>query len=144
MKPRTRRALLITAVLVGVTAALLLILNALNSNIALYITPSQVMAGQHPKDKAFRIGGMVKTGSIVREGLEVKFVLTDTAQDVPVVYRGILPDLFKEGQGAVVQGKFNNAMFVASEVLAKHDENYMPPEAKDALDRARASKGPQP
>jgi cytochrome c-type biogenesis protein CcmE len=140
MKTRTRRALIGLAILLAVGTAAALILNALNSNIALYITPTEVVAGKHPQGKMFRIGGMVKAGSVQRDGLDVNFVLTDTAHDVNVRYRGILPDLFKEGQGAVVQGKLEGGVFAASEVLAKHDENYMPPEAKAALDAAQNAK----
>jgi cytochrome c-type biogenesis protein CcmE len=142
MKPRTRRALIGLAILLAVGTAVALILNALNSNIALYITPTEVAAGQHPQGKTFRIGGMVKAASVQRDGLDVNFVLTDTAKDVNVRYRGILPDLFKEGQGAVVQGKLEAGVFMASEVLAKHDENYMPPEAKAALDAAQKKAQP--
>jgi cytochrome c-type biogenesis protein CcmE len=121
---------------IGVAA--LLILNALNSNIALYVTPSDVAAGKSPQGQAFRIGGMVKEGSVKRDGLTVNFVITDLAKDIPVAYTGILPDLFKEGKGAVIQGRLDsNGRFIASEVLAKHDENYMPPEAKHALEQAQ-------
>lgn len=125
---------------IGVAAAL--VLNALNSNIALYVTPSEVAAGKTPSGKAFRIGGLVKTGSIQRDNLTVNFVITDLAKEVPVSYSGILPDLFKEGKGAVVQGRFDDqGHFVATEVLAKHDENYMPPEAAQALKNAAALSG---
>lgn len=138
MKPRHKRALLIVAALAAIGIAALLILNALNSNIALYVTPSEVAAGKAPNGQAFRIGGMVKEGSLRRDGLTVHFVITDMAKDIPVAYTGILPDLFKEGKGAVIQGRLNpNGEFVASEVLAKHDENYMPPEAKHALEQAQ-------
>lgn len=138
MKPRYKRAMLIIAALVVIGIAAALILNALNSNIALYVTPSEVAAGKAPKGQAFRIGGMVKEGSLKRDGLTVHFVMTDLVKDIPVSYTGILPDLFKEGKGAVVQGRMNeNGEFVASEVLAKHDENYMPPEAKHALEQAQ-------
>ncbi len=138
MKPRHKRALLIVAALVVIGVAALLILNALNSNIALYVTPSDVAAGKSPQGQAFRIGGMVKEGSVKRDGLTVNFVITDLAKDIPVAYTGILPDLFKEGKGAVIQGRLNpSGQFIASEVLAKHDENYMPPEAKHALDQAQ-------
>ena len=140
MKPRHKRALIIVAGLVAIAVAALLILNALNSNIALYVTPSEVSAGKAPKDQAFRIGGMVKEGSLRRDGLTVHFVITDLVKDIPVAYTGILPDLFKEGKGAVIQGRMNaNGEFIASEVLAKHDENYMPPEAKHALEQAQKS-----
>jgi cytochrome c-type biogenesis protein CcmE len=138
VKPRHKRALLIVAALVAIGVAALLILNALNSNIALYVTPSEVAAGKSPQGQAFRIGGMVKEGSVKRDGLTVNFVITDLAKDIPVAYTGILPDLFKEGKGAVIQGRLDsNGRFIASEVLAKHDENYMPPEAKHALEQAQ-------
>ena len=124
----------------GVAAAL--VLNALNSNIALYVTPTDVKAGKAPQTKAFRIGGLVKEGSIRRDNLTVHFIMTDRAQDIAVAYTGILPDLFKEGKGAVVQVKqIEGGEYIATEVLAKHDENYMPPEAKDALDKAQMNKG---
>jgi cytochrome c-type biogenesis protein CcmE len=138
VKPRHKRALLIVAALVVIGAAAMLILNALNSNIALYVTPSEVAAGKAPQGQAFRIGGMVKDGSLKRDGLTVHFVITDLVKDIPVAYTGILPDLFKEGKGAVIQGRLEgNGEFIASEVLAKHDENYMPPEAKHALEQAQ-------
>jgi len=138
VKPRHKRALIIISALAVIGIAALLILNALNSNIALYVTPSEVAAGKTPKDHAFRIGGMVKDESLRRDGLTVHFVITDLVKDIPVAYTGILPDLFKEGKGAVIQGRMNaNGEFIASEVLAKHDENYMPPEAKHALDQAQ-------
>jgi cytochrome c-type biogenesis protein CcmE len=138
VKPRHKRALIIVAVLAAIAIAAMLILNALNSNIALYVTPSDVAAGKAPQSQAFRIGGMVKDGSLKRDGLTVHFVITDMVKDIPVSYTGILPDLFKEGKGAVIQGRLNaNGEFVASEVLAKHDENYMPPEAKHALEQAQ-------
>ncbi|WP_114689997.1 cytochrome c maturation protein CcmE [Polynucleobacter necessarius] len=138
MKPRYKRALIIVAALLVIGVAAMLILNAMNSNIALYVTPSEVAAGKAPQGRAFRIGGMVKDGSLKRDGLTVHFVITDMAKDIPVAYTGILPDLFKEGKGAVIQGRMNaSGAFIASEVLAKHDENYMPPEAKYALDQAQ-------
>ncbi len=138
MKPRHTRAAIIVGALIAIGIAATLILNALNSNIALYVTPSEVAAGKSPAGQVFRIGGMVKDGSVKRDGLTVHFVITDMAKDIPVAYTGILPDLFKEGKGAVIQGRLNpDGQFVASEVLAKHDENYMPPEAKHALDQAQ-------
>ena len=140
MKSRHKRALIIVAALIVIGVAAPLILNALNSNIALYVTPSEVAAGQAPKGQAFRIGGLVKQGSLKREGLTVHFVITDLVKDIPVSYTGILPDLFMEGKGAVIQGRLNpDGQFIASEVLAKHDENYMPPEAKHALEQAQKS-----
>ena len=138
MKPRHKRFAIIGGALASVAIATALVLNALDSNIALYVTPTEVAAGKAPQGKAFRIGGMVKDGSIKREGVKVAFVITDTAKDIPVTYSGILPDLFKEGKGAVIQGRLgSDGAFTATEVLAKHDENYMPPEAQHALDQAK-------
>ena len=143
MKPRHKRALIIIGALVAIGTAALLILNALNSNIALYVTPSEVAAGKAPQGQVFRIGGMVKEGSVKRDGITVHFVITDLVKDIPVSYTGILPDLFKEGKGAVIQGRLDaNGQFIASEVLAKHDENYMPPEVRDSLkNKTISSKG---
>ena len=138
MKKWKKRAAIVAGgvAVVGVAAAL--VLNALNSNIALYVTPSDVAAGKSPHGQAFRIGGMVKDGSLRRDNLTVHFVVTDLAKEIPVSYTGILPDLFKEGKGAVVQGRLGpDGNFTASEVLAKHDENYMPPQAQAALDQAK-------
>jgi cytochrome c-type biogenesis protein CcmE len=138
VKPRHKRAAIIVGALIAISIAAVLILNALNSNIALYVTPSEVAAGKSPDGQVFRIGGMVKDGSVKRDGLTVNFVITDMVKDIPVAYTGILPDLFKEGKGAVIQGRLNsNGQFIASEVLAKHDENYMPPEAQHALEQAQ-------
>ena len=138
MKPRHKRTAIIVGALIAISIAAVLILNALNSNIALYVTPSEVAAGKSPAGQVFRIGGMVKDGSVKRDGLTVNFVITDMVKDIPVSYTGILPDLFKEGKGAVIQGRLDpSGKFVASEVLAKHDENYMPPEAKHALEQAQ-------
>lgn len=137
MTPRQKKHLaLIVGALVIVGAIAALVLNALNSNIALYISPTDIAAGKAPKDKAFRIGGLVKEGSLKREpdGVTLRFIVTDTDQDITVFYKGILPDLFKEGKGVVAQGKLTGSdSFTASEVLAKHDENYMPPEAAKAV-----------
>jgi cytochrome c-type biogenesis protein CcmE len=142
VKSWKKRAAIIGGGLCAVGIAAALVLNALNSNIALYVTPTDVKAGKAPQTKAFRIGGLVKEGSIRRDNLTVHFIMTDRAQDIAVAYTGILPDLFKEGKGAVVQVKqIEGGEFIATEVLAKHDENYMPPEAKDALDKAQKSKG---
>ncbi len=142
MKSWKKRAAIIGGGLAVVGIAAALVLNALNSNIALYVTPSDVFAGKAPKMQAFRIGGLVKEGSIRRDNITVHFVMTDMVKDIPVAYTGILPDLFKEGKGAVVQVKESaNGEYIATEVLAKHDENYMPPEAKDALDKAQKMKG---
>ena len=141
MKGWKKRGAMVGGGLVAIGMAAALVLNALNSNIALYVTPSEVAAGKAPKLAAFRIGGLVKDGSLKRDNLTVHFVMTDMAHEVPVAYTGILPDLFKEGKGAVVQGKLEpSGNFIASEVLAKHDENYMPPEAKQALEQAQKTK----
>ncbi len=138
MKPRQKRIALIIGGLASLALAAVLTLNALDSNIALYVTPSEVAAGKAPQGKAFRIGGMVKEGSVKRQDMTVHFVITDTAKDIPVAYTGILPDLFREGKGAVIQGRLGgDGLFAATEVLAKHDENYMPPEAQHALDQAQ-------
>lgn len=138
MKPRHKRAALILGGLAAIGVATAFVMNALDSNIALYVTPTEVAAGKAPQGKAFRIGGMVKDGSLKRDNLTVHFVITDTAKDIPVAYTGILPDLFKEGKGAVVQGRLDPAgNFSATEVLAKHDENYMPPEAQHAVEQAQ-------
>lgn len=138
MRPWKKRAAIIGGGLAALGIAAALALNALNSNIALYVTPSEVVAGKAPQGQAFRIGGMVKEGSVKRDNLTVNFVVTDTVKDVPVAYTGILPDLFKEGKGAVVQGKLGpDGRFIASEVLAKHDENYTPKEAQQAIDKAQ-------
>lgn len=142
MKPRHKRFAFIGLGLLVLGVATVLILNAFQSNLVFFFTPSQVANGEVPQGRSFRIGGMVEDGSLVREndGLTVRFIVTDTAKRVPVTYKGILPDLFKEGKGAVAQGKLNaDGTFVASEVLAKHDENYMPPEAAEALAKAKAS-----
>jgi cytochrome c-type biogenesis protein CcmE len=120
----------------GVAAAL--VLSAFNKNLVFFFTPSQVAAHEAPLGRAFRIGGMVVPGSLKREGVDVRFVVTDTAKEIPVLYRGQLPDLFKEGKGVVAQGSLGpDGVFNAREVLAKHDENYMPPEAKDAVEQAQ-------
>jgi len=138
VKPRQKRIAIIVGGIIAISVAAALILNALNSNIALFVTPSEVAAGKAPAGQAFRIGGMVQEGSIKRDGVTVDFVITDMVKTIPVAYTGILPDLFKEGKGAVIQGKLDpSGKFIASEVLAKHDENYMPPEAKHALDQAQ-------
>ncbi len=123
-------------------AAAGLVLNAFQSNLVFFFSPSQIAANEAPQGKAFRIGGMVETGSVVRgnDGLTVNFKVTDTAKTVPVVYTGILPDLFKEGKGVVAQGRLGpDGVFVATEVLAKHDENYMPPDAAHAIEQAQKS-----
>ena len=138
MKPRHKRAAIIVGGLAAVGIAAALILNAFQSNLVFFFTPTQIEAGEAPKARTFRVGGMVKTGSVHRNNLTVEFIVTDTVKEVPVAYTGILPDLFREGKGVVAQGKLGpDGRFVASEVLAKHDENYMPPEAQHAVDQAQ-------
>ena len=137
MKPRTKRFALIAAGIVVLCAAAAFVLNAFQSNLVFFFTPTQVSSGEAPKGRTFRAGGMVKEGSLVREGNAVRFVITDTEKEMTVTFVGLLPDLFKEGKGVVAQGRLDaGRLFVASEVLAKHDENYMPPEAQHALDEA--------
>ena len=137
MKPRHQRAALIAGGLAALSLAAFLVLNAFQSNLVFFFSPSQVAAGEAPRNRTFRVGGMVKVGSIVRKDLTVSFIVTDTAREMPVTYTGILPDLFREGKGVVAQGKLgNDGLFTAAEVLAKHDENYMPPEAQHAVNQA--------
>ncbi len=143
MTPRQKRLWFIVAGVALVGAAVGLVLFALKSNVSLYFTPTQVLNKEAPQGRSFRIGGLVETGSVQREkdGLTVRFNITDTTRTMPVIYKGILPDLFKEGKGVVAQGKLEaDDVFHADEVLAKHDENYMPPEAADALKKAEAAK----
>ena len=141
MKSRHKRFIIIVLGLLVLGAAATLILTAFRSNLVFFFTPTQVAQGEAPRGTAFRVGGMVKEGSVVRDSENGRFVVTDTNQEVKVHYRGMLPDLFKEGRGVVAQGRLNDqGEFVASEVLAKHDENYMPPEAKHAMDQAAARK----
>ena len=140
MKPRHKRLVLIAAGLGAIAIAAALVLNAFRSNLVFFFSPSQIAAGEAPRDRAFRVGGMVETGSVRRQadGVTVRFVVTDTAKSVPVVYTGILPDLFREGKGVVAEGRLGtDGVFRADQVLAKHDENYMPPEAAHALEQAQ-------
>ena len=149
MKPRHKR---IAAILVGVIAlgiATALVLAAFQENLVFFFTPSQIAAHEAPQGRTFRIGGMVEKGSIKRQadGVTVQFTVTDTAKSIPVTYRGSLPDLFREGQGVVVEGTYGaegrlgaDGVFRANEVLAKHDENYMPPEAAEAVKKAQQAK----
>jgi cytochrome c-type biogenesis protein CcmE len=142
MRPRQKRFVFIAVGVAGVAVAVGLVLYALRGNVNLYFTPTQVFNNEVPSGRSFRIGGLVEAGSVKREkdGLTVNFVITDTHKSIPVVYKGILPDLFKEGKGVVAQGKVEaNGVMRAEEVLAKHDENYMPPEAADALKKAQAA-----
>ena len=140
MKPRHKRIAIIAAGLGVLALASALVLNAFRSNLVFFFSPSQVMANEAPQGRAFRIGGLVETGSVKRadDGLTVHFRVTDTAQTIPVVFTGILPDLFKEGKGVVAQGRLGaDGVFAATEVLAKHDENYMPPDAAHAIEQAQ-------
>ncbi|MBI3382429.1 MAG: cytochrome c maturation protein CcmE [Aquabacterium sp.] len=137
MTPRKKRLTLILGGLAILGVATALVLNAFQKNLVFFFTPSQIVAKEAPLDRTFRLGGLVEKGSVSRDGVMVNFVVTDTFRKVPVRYQGILPDLFKEGKGVVAQGKLGaDGVFVAQEVLAKHDENYMPPEAAEALKRA--------
>ncbi len=137
MKPRHKRFAILGGVLVAVAAAVGLVLNAFQSNMVFFYSPTQVASNEAPTGRTFRIGGLVQSGSLKVEGTKIQFVVTDSAKEVPVRYEGILPDLFKEGKGVVAQGQLKDGVFVAREVLAKHDENYMPPEAADALKKAQ-------
>ena len=137
MKPRHKRMAAIALGVVALGAAAALVLAAFQKNLVFFFTPSQVAANEAPQGRSFRIGGMVVPGSLKREGVNVEFTVTDTAKSMRVTYRGQLPDLFREGKGVVAQGQLGaDGMFRADEVLAKHDENYMPPEAADALRNA--------
>ena len=137
MKPRHKRLAVAAGIVVAVGAAAALVLDAFQSNLVFFYSPTQVAAHEAPVAKTFRIGGMVREGTVKRDGTRVDFVVTDTAKDIRVSYEGILPDLFKEGKGVVAQGQLKDGIFIAREVLAKHDENYMPPEAAEALKKAQ-------
>jgi cytochrome c-type biogenesis protein CcmE len=138
VKPRHKRLAAIGLGLAALGVAAALVLSAFQENLVFFFTPSQIAAQEAPRGKTFRIGGMVEKGSVQRSGIEVRFLVTDTAKAVPVVYRGALPDLFREGKGVVAQGQLGaDGVFRAREVLAKHDENYMPPEATEAVQRAQ-------
>ena len=146
MKPRSKRFIAIACGLAALGVATALVLNAFNSNMVFFFSPTQVAANEAPQGRSFRIGGLVELGSIKREtkGLTTRFVVTDLAKTIPVTYTGLLPDLFKEGKGVVAQGKLGaDGIFRAEQVLAKHDENYMPPEAAEALKNAAAGKPQQ-
>jgi cytochrome c-type biogenesis protein CcmE len=142
MKPRHKRFVLIGAGVAALALASILVLNAFRANLVFFFTPTQVSNGEAPEGRSFRLGGLVQQGTLARagDGLTVHFRVTDTAVQIPVTYVGILPDLFKEGKGVVAQGRLgSDGVFRASEVLAKHDENYMPPAAAEAIAKARAS-----
>jgi cytochrome c-type biogenesis protein CcmE len=140
MKSRYKKMSIIAVALMGLAGAAALVLNAFQSNLVFFFSPTDVYQGKAPVDRVFRIGGLVQEGSVIRQadGLTTRFVVTDTAQLIPAVYTGILPDLFAEGKGVVADGKLgSDGLFTANRVLAKHDENYMPPEAAHALERAK-------
>ena len=144
MKPRQKRLAIIGGGLAALAVTAALVLNAFEDNLLFFFSPTQVYAKEAPLDRPFRIGGLVEAGSVKREadGLTVAFKVTDTAQVVPVTYKGILPDLFQEGKGVVARGKLGpDGIFRADQVLARHDENYMPPEAAHALEQATKSQG---
>ena len=147
MTPRRRRLLFVGLGLAAVSTATALVLNALNGNVMFFYSPTQVQAGEAPRQGAFRLGGLVEAGSLQRgaDGLDLRFTVTDGARSIPVSYRGLLPDLFREGKGVIVAGRLQEgAVFTATEVLAKHDENYMPPEAAAALEKAGTQPGGAP
>jgi cytochrome c-type biogenesis protein CcmE len=138
VKPRHKRLAAIALGVAALGSAAALVLSAFERNLVFFFTPSQVAAKEAPQGRSFRIGGMVEKGSVQRSGIEVRFLVTDTARTIPVVYSGALPDLFREGKGVVAQGQLGaDGVFRAREVLAKHDENYMPPEAADAVQKAQ-------
>jgi cytochrome c-type biogenesis protein CcmE len=145
MTPRQKRMITVVAILAGVGIATAFALQSFQKNLLYYYSPSQIQAGEAPSARSFRVGGLVENGSLKREpgSLEVRFTLTDYAHQQSVSYTGVLPDLFREGQGVIARGKMGtDGMFVAEEVLAKHDENYMPPEVADSLKpHAQASQG---
>ena len=140
MKKRHKRITFIVASLAALGLATWLVLGAFRQNLVFFFSPTQVAAKEAPLNKTFRIGGLVENGSLKREndGLTIRFTVTDTANTIPVVYKGIMPDLFKEGRGCVAQGRIgSDGVFYADQIMAKHDENYMPPEAARALDQAK-------
>lgn len=140
MKKRHQRIMIIGAGLISISIATALVLNAFQDNLVFFFTPTQVSAGEAPEERLFRIGGIVQENSVQRDGVDVNFVVTDNAEMISVRYTGILPDLFSEGKGVVAQGTLEpDGLFKAQEVLAKHDENYMPPEAQHALDTAQTT-----
>jgi len=143
MTPRQKRFALIGGVLLALAAATALVLNAFRSNMVFFYTPTQIAQDEAPRQRVFRLGGLVRQGSLSRDGITARFVVTDTVREVSVRFDGTLPDLFKEGKGVVAQGELgSDGVFMAREVLAKHDENYMPPEAAEALKRAGRSGTP--
>ena len=142
MTPRKKRILMVCMMIAGISVAALLILTAFEKNLMYFYSPTEIINGEAPQSRSFRIGGLVVSDTVIRnpDDLKVSFVLTDTVHEIKVIYDGILPDLFREGQGIVANGKLKSEnVFVADEVLAKHDENYMPPEVADALEKAGAN-----
>ncbi len=142
MTPRKKRILMVCMMIAGISVAALLILTAFEKNLMYFYSPTEIINGEAPQSRSFRIGGLVVSDTVIRnpDDLKVSFVLTDTVNEIKVIYDGILPDLFREGQGIVANGKLKSKnVFVADEVLAKHDENYMPPEVADALEKAGAN-----
>ena len=142
MTPRKKRILVVCMMIAGISVAALLILTAFEKNLMYFYSPTEIINGEAPQSRSFRIGGLVVSDTVIRnpDDLKVSFVLTDTVNEIKVIYDGILPDLFREGQGIVANGKLKSEnVFVANEVLAKHDENYMPPEVADALEKAGAN-----
>ena len=137
MKPRSKRLALIIGGLAILGIAAALVLSAFQENLVFFFSPSDIVAKKAPANRAFRVGGLVQPGSVKRDGVQVNFIVTDTVSTVPVSYAGILPDLFREGKGVVAQGALDpQGVFRATQVLAKHDENYMPPEAAEAVEKA--------
>ena len=138
MSPRQKRFAFVAAGIVALALATAFVLNAFRSNLVFFFTPTQVAQGEAPQNRVFRVGGLVKEGSLKREQTTIEFVVTDTAKDIAVRYSGLLPDLFQEGKGVVAQGRLDDrGIFTAAEVLAKHDENYMPPDAAHAIEQAQ-------
>lgn len=141
MTPRRKRMVAVAAIVIGVGAATAVALQAFQENIMYFYSPSQVTAGEAPAERSFRLGGLVTNGSLQRTpgSIEINFTVTDNAETIPVKYSGLLPDLFREGQGVIAHGKLSNdGVFMADEVLAKHDENYMPPEVAETLHQPKA------
>ncbi|MBY0444579.1 MAG: cytochrome c maturation protein CcmE [Burkholderiales bacterium] len=138
MSPRRKRIFWIVGALITLALVTFFVVNAFRQNLVFFYSPTQVVNGEAPQGRAFRLGGMVVDKSLIRasDGVSIRFTVTDTDKNIPVQFRGLLPDLFKEGKGVVAEGSWENGIFTATEVLAKHDENYMPPEAQDAVNKA--------
>ncbi len=149
MSPRRKRIFWIVGALITLALVTFFVVNAFRQNLVFFYSPTQIINGEAPHGRAFRLGGMVVDKSLIRasDGVSIRFVVTDTDKNIPVQFRGLLPDLFKEGKGVVAEGSWENGIFTATEVLAKHDENYMPPEAQDAVNKAHqkaAANKPKP